>query len=433
MGKQLHLEDINEFIQKNNLKPVTSTGGRNMLDPKGPLSEDVFGRLGSRERKTTFGYVDLKCKVIHPSAFPILTTFHTELTKLILGKQNYDIVEGIPTPSETGRSGIHFFITNFDQFDWEVLGAKKPNELKFIQKNKEKIIISNFLILPAGIRDIQTSKKSGKTMMVFSEITQLYERLIRQTNNIIGDIELLPDELISPIVSKIQDTLMDINRWIIERMQGKKGLMRGGLLRRVVDYCGRMVITPDPKLKLGYIGISWQMILKLFEPFTIHHILKLDQEKLELIKNHLGITDDLDINDIRRFISTVNAEPNNCSVPLQFLLKEIAETVTKNKVVVYKRDPTENRDTWQSCYVRVDPTGFIAKLNPYDLEKNGGDFDGDTISIYSILTDEAQEQAKKEMCARHSKGAWRFAGTANNVAFTLTMDSSTAIYAATKK
>jgi len=47
------------------------------------------------------------------------------------------------------------------------------------------------------------------------------------------------------------------------------------------------------------------------------------------------------------------------------------EKVTADRVVIYKRDPVENRDSYISNYVRVDDTGFIAKLNSYDLCKNG--------------------------------------------------------------
>lgn len=46
----------------------------------------------------------------------------------------------------------------------------------------------------------------------------------------------------------------------------------------------------------------------------------------------------------------------------------VANEVIKDKVVVYKRDPTENRDTWISSYIKVYNTGFTMKLNPFDLK-----------------------------------------------------------------
>ena len=59
-------------------------------------------------------------------------------------------------------------------------------------------------------------------------------------------------------------------------------------------------------------------------------------------------------------------------------------------------------------------------------------FDGDAVSIFAILTDEAQEQAKKEMCVRYTKGAWQPGANAGRIAFDITLDAATAIYSATK-
>ena len=75
---------------------------------------------------------------------------------------------------------------------------------------------------------------------------------------------------------------------------------------------------------------------------------------------------------------------------------------------------------------------FVASLNSYDLCKNGGDYDGDTIAVYSLLTNQAQEQAKK-LSVLHNKGTWTNAGNYDGCAFELTMDAAIAIYSATLK
>jgi len=48
------------------------------------------------------------------------------------------------------------------------------------------------------------------------------------------------------------------------------------------------------------------------------------------------------------------------------------------------------------------------------------------------LTNEAQEQAKKIMNPRHTKSAWHTVTNAGRTAFGITLDASTALYAATK-
>ena len=65
--------------------------------------------------------------------------------------------------------------------------------------------------------------------------------------------------------------------------------------------------------------------------------------------------------------------------------------------------------------------------------KNGGDFDGDAVSIFAILTEESQEQAKNEMNPRHTKSAWQPCDSAGRVSYVITLDASAAIYGATKE
>lgn len=437
---KLKLLDIDRFIERNNVKEVTSFkiyigGGREQVDPKGIFSEDIFGRMGSRQRKTTFGYVNLNTKVIHPSAYPIFTSLNTDLTKLILEKENYRIENGYLIRDENeGGTGIIFFIQNFDKIDFMKLiekdKAKKEKMVEFIKNNKDKVFIDKFLILPAGNRDIQISRKTGKAMIQYSDIATLYERLIRQALHIIPDS---PPEIAELSIKNIQRIILDINDWIKNQMKGKRGVIRGGILKKVTDYSARMVITPDPKLKLGFVGVPWQIVLKLFEPFTFHYISKKDDSGLPLIQKYMNIKDNLDFNDMKRFLSRVNSEPDTVSGELERYLINVAKEITKDRVLVYKRDPAENRDSWISAYIQVNDKGHVFKVNPLDLNKNGGDFDGDAVSIFSILTEDAQEQAKRTMNPRHTKSAWVPTGNASKISYGLTLDASTAVYAATKE
>jgi DNA-directed RNA polymerase beta' subunit len=100
--------------------------------------------------------------------------------------------------------------------------------------------------------------------------------------------------------------------------------------------------------------------------------------------------------------------------------------------VIYKRDPTESRDTWISSYVRVDDTGYTLKLNPLDLNKNTGDFDGDTVAVFSLLTEEAQEQAKNFMNPIHSKSTWLRSGTSSSLVYNVAGDAMIGLFLATE-
>lgn len=62
-----------------------------------------------------------------------------------------------------------------------------------------------------------------------------------------------------------------------------------------------------------------------------------------------------------------------------------------------------------------------------------GDFDGDQASVFALLTEEAQQEAKEKLSPIHSNSAWYKGGGMNNIAFELTHDAAMAVYAATKQ
>jgi DNA-directed RNA polymerase beta' subunit len=372
---KLNLIDIDDFIKTRSIKEITSTqhftgGGRDKLEPKGLFSEEIFGRLGDRKRKVAFGYINLKTKFIHPEAFPIFAAISPDMGKLLSGKVPYILEEdGTIKEDPSGETGIFFIVKHFDKLNFDkMVKAGREDRVEFVKNNKDIILIDKYLVMPAGIRDIKLTQKNNKAMYQYSEITDLYTRLLRQTNSIIGDISLLPSEIVSPMVDSIQATLRDINIWIKNRMKGKQGLIRSGMLKKVVDYSARMIITPDPTLKLGYVGVPWHIVLKLYEPYTIHNLLTKNREMLPNVQKYID-AESMDINEIRRFISNVNNDPYSVSEEFKESLITLAKDATKDKVLVYKRDPAENRDSWQASYIRVDGTGFVMKVKSFDVSR----------------------------------------------------------------
>ncbi|MFW6281560.1 MAG: hypothetical protein ACOC1O_02040 [bacterium] len=435
---KLRLLSIDDFIEKNEIQRVSSIKhykgrGRDEFNPSGLFSEEIFGRVGSKERRRKFGYIELNTNLIHPEAYPILTSINPNITKLILEKENYIIQDGeLIQDDENGYTGLYYFIQNFNELDFNKIKTEKPNNIRFIENNKDKILIDKYLVLPAGIRDIKIDQRTHKTIIQYSEITDLYVKLLRQTNNILIGVDDI--ELMTPTIRLIQRTLIEINEWIKNRMKGKHGLMRGGMLKKVTDYSGRLVITPDTNLQLGYVGLPWHYVLKLHEPFAIHYIYDKDKngKGLEIVKKFLNLREDPDIEDIRRTIGKINDAPRKVPAEYEEYFREVANEISKDKVVAYKRDPVENRDSWLSAYIRVDDSGYTMKLNPYDLKKNGGDFDGDQCSVFALLTEEAQQEAKEKLNPIHSKGVWVNAQTLSKTAYSLEHDAAMAVYSATK-
>lgn len=381
---KIQLLDMEDFVQKNKIKQVKSIrfeGKGGKPDAEGLFSEEIFGRIGSQQRRTTFGYIDLNVKIIHPEAWEIVVGLGPEISKLVTGKRRYTLgSNGELIEDESGFNGftgIKGLVDNWDNINLSIVGRNKPENVKFLKSNRNLIFIEKTLVLPAGIRDIQLSKMTGRKMMTSSEINSLYQELITQTKTIAKEtLEFMPDDIVMSVTGAIQRKVNEINDWIRQRLKGKGGIIRGGMLSKTVDYSGRFAIVGDPSLKLGYIGLPWQAVLKLFEPFTEHFLLKngLNKHVLDLIRENINKDTTPDSSDIKRFLSTINEHPDSVSALLKDELVRIAEEIVAEKVVLYKRDPVENRDSYMSGFIRVDRDGFVMKINPLDAPRCGADF-----------------------------------------------------------
>lgn len=429
---KLQLIDINEFIKKNNLKQVTTAKlyeKPGKIDSSGLFSEEIFGRLGSMERRKTFAYVELNCKVIHPEVYPLLCGLDTTISKLLNYKKKYSLTDKgtlIEDP-EKGDNGILFFISIFDNLNLNAF--KKPEIVNFIKKNRKTIFIDKWLILPAGIRDISISRTSGQVLITFSDLSELYTALVRVVSSISPE---LPREILDPLAERVQKLLIEINTWIKNRMKGKQGIIRGGLLKKAVDFSARLVAITDHTLPLGTVGLPWQVVLKLYEPFAINYILKKDTNAVSIIQNFLNSSTSIDSDSLKKLFDNLVQNPDIIPETLKEYFITVAKDIAKNKLVIYKRDPVENRDSWLSAYIRVENDGYGIKLNPLDLPRTGGDHDGDTYACVALFTKEAQEEAKQKMLPTNSSSMWTSVTSSSSCPYQITLDAMTAIYSATK-
>lgn len=425
----LKLANINSIIEINKLKPVTTTRiFSRSIQTDGLFSEEIFGKFGSAERRKTFAYVNLKTTVIHPEVFEnIFLTLDPAVANFILNKQKYKVEQGKLIESDTGISGVFHFVKIFKDLDLDVFKKKKV-EVSFIKNNLSRIFIDKYLILPAGIRDIQLDRETNKSQIQYAELNELYENLIRNANTIPEDVNNIP-ELIESLTQGIQRNLLDINKWIKSRLEGKGGLIRGGLMHKVVDYSGRLVITTDNTLDLGEISLPWQVCLRLFEPFTINYILK-QKSYLQLIQDFFKSDTPIDVFQLRQFIKKINTKPDIVPPLLKDYLVETAINIVKDKVVLYKRDPVENRNSYVAASVRVnsEQNQFTLGINPLELKRNGADHDGDAIAVFPLFTKEATEEAKRKMHPKYSKSVW--ADTVSNlgIGYFIELDAATSIY-----
>lgn len=388
---RLELLDYKNFIERNKVQQVKSIRLETKAgkpDVEGLFSEEIFGRMGSSARRSTFGYIDLVVKVVHPEAWDLIVGINPAFGKIVTGSARYligsngDLIED--TEGLSGSTGISFLVDNWDKLNLNLLGEKHPKNVEFCKKNASRLFIDKFLVLPAGVRDINLSKATGKTMITASEINNLYQDLINNTKMVNPDaLEYMSDDIKQSITFAIQKNVLEIDNWIKQRLKGKTGLIRGGLLSKTVDYSGRFAIVGDPNLDFGTIGLPWQVVLKLYEPFVYYELLKnqLNAHVLTMVQEFLGKDRKPDQSDIKRFLSTLTDYPKSVNQTLKDELIRIAREIVKNKCVLYKRDPVESRNSYMAGNVAVLEDGFAMHINMLDLPRCGGDFDGDTMGV----------------------------------------------------
>ena len=124
----IKIMDYNKKIRDRQIKEVTSTFVRapssTSFHPNGLFSEEIFGEIASPNRLTTFGYVDLKCKVFHPGIFRNLLTLKAVYADIISGKAyakfNKEIgdFEIVDMNEDGANTGYSFFLEYFDKIEF---------------------------------------------------------------------------------------------------------------------------------------------------------------------------------------------------------------------------------------------------------------------------------------------------------------------------
>lgn len=378
---ELQLLNFDYFIKTNNLGEVKTyrIPGKS-YDADGLWSEVIFGPIGSKIRLERFGFIDLDTKFIHPEAYDIIATISDETSKIVREKARFIIQDKQYIEDNSGQTGIAFLINTLEQVDLTKFCHKhKLDHAKYIEKSKKFILIDKFLVMPAGMRDYDIyGSQAGRQM---DEINSLYTKLIVYKNQLTGI-----DELDDIIKRKIQNQLIEITDHIKKtKMTGKKGLFRGTMLRKSLDYTSRLVLTNDPSIKIGEIGLPWHTLVAIYEPFVIYHLFKIENENnTNLISQlkELTKTPHFDDQSFSKFVKSLITSPENVPDAIKFGLIEILNQFLDKQIVMAKRDPVQARKSWFAAKPVI-THGRVAYVNSMDLGPIGGDcINGNIITYY---------------------------------------------------
>lgn len=426
----LQLLNIERFITENKLMEVKSFRiPFKKYDEDGLWSEVIFGPVGSKSRAERFAYIDLKQRFIHPIVFDMITTVSDETSKIVREKGRYIVQDGKYIEDINGETGIAFLIKTFEEVKFSSFcHIHKKDIADYLDNTKKFILIDKFLVSPAANRDIDIyNYKGGK--LEKETINELYTKLIIYIQQITS-----VEELDNITIRKIQVQLNDVVDYFKKKkMTGKKGLFRGTMLKKSMDYSTRLVLTNDSNIPLGYIGLPWHALIAVLEPFMIHQLFKKEQnfEVLLAVQNYTR-QERLDYNGFSNFVKDLirnpDIIPNNLKIGLTGVLNQFLPDV----VVMCKRDPVVQRKSWFSATPMV-TEGRVAFVNSMDLGPLGGDSDGDTVAILPVFTDEAKEEVRQRMNPTVNKSKWKDISSYSGISYSPSLDAISSIYSATAK
>ena len=282
----VELFDFKEFIDLNDLKPVSSPivfGRGGVPDPDGLLSDIIFG-IDTKSRKNTFSYIELHGHFFHPHVYKSMKRLYRNIERIISGSEYYKITpEGaLEKDDEHGQTGIEFIYKNWEKIDWtlkqtdEETASMRNERINLLTKTpKNQIFVSKMIVIPVFYRDISAGSQSGGGQT--DSLNNLYTKLIRLAS-LLKDRDMFDFTLHSNYYM-MQNLLVEIYDTFKHKLEKKNGMIRKYLMGKNVDNCVRSVIscplyhgdTPESSsTRFGVAGIPVAQICDLDAPFMMN-------------------------------------------------------------------------------------------------------------------------------------------------------------------
>jgi len=181
---------------------------------------------------------------------------------------------------------------------------------------------------------------------------------------------------------------------LIRRLKGKKGRFRGNLMGKRVNQCARGVVSPDPNIRLGDVGVPEAIALKLTFPetVTVHNIKEL-QAKVLIGANRLGGA--RSVTNRRGVTYGLDIHPDRSKIRLQ-LGWVVERYMQEFDYVLFNRQPSLRKKSVMAHRVRI-MDGRTLRLHPCCTSPYNADFDGDEMNLHFPQTPEAMAEARALM------------------------------------
>jgi len=251
---------------------------------EGLFSTEIFGRVGSNERLTRFGYIDIHVPILHPRVFTKLCNLKQLYKEIMAGKEYaiWDAKEGdfVKSDQMDGETGYQFFISHLPELKLKRTQSNlRDNKIKVVKNNLDRALTEYILVMPAGYRDLEVDEHGGTDQ---AEINDFYRTLIKISNTLstINDLN-------SPIIDKARFSLQmafnELHDYLMSNStKGKGSFFNSKFGRRKIKYGTRNVWAvasvsvkhlDDPtNFMPDHTQVGLFQAVKATEPLFIHHL-----------------------------------------------------------------------------------------------------------------------------------------------------------------
>ena len=277
---ELNILDIKKFIKVNNIQRITNPI---FLNKDGTPTDDgifstvIFGRSGSEERRTKWGYIDLGGVFLHPLIYKTCCQLDRSFGDIIGGIKRVSLKGGVLIEDEeNGWTGIEGIQKNWDDITWKKADSTssiRKERVELLKKvDKSKAFIHEWPVEPALYRDIDYSGQAN--IKEIPPLNTLYISLLNTSPDRETGFEFLNNNR----KKRARDILLEIYLSQLQLMAKKNGLIQDKLLGRMVDYCVQCVITgpsvscqkpTEQQVPFGYLGVPLHLLINLFQPFIL--------------------------------------------------------------------------------------------------------------------------------------------------------------------
>lgn len=342
-----------------------------------------------------------------------------------------EFVQNYPDADVASHSGIEAFVTlfrNYDAYaafafpntssrkvDWSqssiaAVDKSFPNTLAFLKNyNLSDLIVSHILIAPRSFRPTRFDEKTNKDEAAtpldkhLSSITRAVFSLRtakqRGTDNLHTQVRYVYDAIVKMLDSKDKNVPSLVTE--LSDHSDKHAIMRDYLGSKRIAYSGRSVISPNPNLHLGEIGIPIAMLCTIFERVIVA---KLVHDKLKYSNFNSLLDDSSVMKSAKRLLSCIGNNNHNgfveiwgrsrlshdtqngqsseasfnlCNAELLAVLEEILA----EHPVLANREPSLHKFAIQG-FKAIPVNSMSIQLNPLNCKAYNGDFDGDQMAVY---------------------------------------------------